>query len=99
MPCIPMQIKSIKACQGKGWGTLPLREWLCHPFSSTGLGSLCECVLSQPQRLRYCRPVPTSIIRQLYCINAADINSPAIIIFVHIGLLEKFIKHSFDELN
>ena len=41
--------KAIKACQGKGRGALPLREWLCHPFSSTGLSSPCEFVLSQPQ--------------------------------------------------
>ena len=27
MPCIPMQIKPIKACQGKGQGVLLLREW------------------------------------------------------------------------
>ena len=26
MPCIPMQIKPIKACQGKGWGACPLRQ-------------------------------------------------------------------------
>ena len=52
-PCIPMQIKPIKACQGKGQGTLPVREWPCHPFSSTGLGSLCEFVSSQPQRCRH----------------------------------------------
>ena len=32
--------KALKACQGKGQGTLPLREWPCCPFSSTGLGSL-----------------------------------------------------------
>ena len=42
--------KAIKACQGKGRGALPLREWLCRPFSSTGLGSPCEFVSSQPQR-------------------------------------------------
>ena len=27
MPCIPMQIKPIKACQGKGWGAPLLIEW------------------------------------------------------------------------
>ena len=59
-PCIPMQIKPIKACQGKGWGALPLREWLSHPFSSTGLSSPCEFVLSQPQRHGHCLPVSTS---------------------------------------
>ena len=59
-PCIPMQIKPIKACQGKGQGTLPVREWPCHPFSSTGLGSLCEFVSSQPQRCRHCLWVTTS---------------------------------------
>ena len=48
-PCIPMQIKPIQACQDKGQCTLPLREWLCHPFSSTGLGGPCEFVSSQPQ--------------------------------------------------
>ena len=65
-PCIPMQIKPIKACQGKGqalsfcesgWGTprwSPLREWLCCPFSSPGLGSPCEFVSSQPQHRRHC---------------------------------------------
>ena len=36
MPCIPMQIKPIKACPGKGWGTIPLREWLCVPFPPQG---------------------------------------------------------------
>ena len=52
MPCIPMQIKPIKACQGKGQGTLPSREWPCCPFSSTGLGSWCEFVSStMPQTL------------------------------------------------
>ena len=56
-PCIPMQIKPIKACQGKGRGTLPWRDWPCCPFSSTGLSSLCEFVLSQPQRCGYCLPV------------------------------------------
>ena len=75
MPCIPMQIKPIKACQGKGRGTHPLREWPCHPFSSTGkmeekgwhghctlhrLGSLCEFVSSQPQLRRHCLPVTAS---------------------------------------
>ena len=29
-PCIPMQIKPIKVCQGKGGGSLLLREWLRH---------------------------------------------------------------------
>ena len=29
-PCIPMLIKPIKACQGKGQGTLLLRTWLRH---------------------------------------------------------------------
>ena len=43
MPCIPMQIKPIKACQGR-WGALLLREWPCCPFSSTGLSSPCEFV-------------------------------------------------------
>ena len=33
-------------------GTLPLIEWPCCPFSSTGLGSLCEFVSSQPQCCR-----------------------------------------------
>ena len=61
MPCIPMQNKSIKACQGKGQGTLPLREWLCHPFSSTGLGSPCEFVSSQPQRHGHCLPMTVSL--------------------------------------
>ena len=28
--------KTIKACQGKGPGALLLREWPCHPSSSTG---------------------------------------------------------------
>ena len=37
MPCIPMQIKLIKACRGKDRGALLLREWPCCPFSSTGL--------------------------------------------------------------
>ena len=41
--------KAIKACQGKGGGALLLREWQRHPFSSTGLNSPCEFVLSQPQ--------------------------------------------------
>ena len=59
-PYIPTQIKTIKACQGKGQGTLHLREWPCHPFSSTGLGSLCEFVSSQPQCHRHCLPVTTS---------------------------------------
>ena len=58
-PCIPMQIKPIKACQGKGPGTLLLREWPCHPFSSTGLSSLCEFVSSQPQCHGHCGPVST----------------------------------------
>ena len=31
--------KAIKACQGKGQGTLLLREWPCCPFFSTGPGS------------------------------------------------------------
>ena len=38
--------KAIKACQDKGQGALLLREWLCGPFSSTGLGSPCEFVSS-----------------------------------------------------
>ena len=53
MPCIPMQ-KPIKACQGKGRGTRPLRECWCCPFSSSGLGSPCDLVLSQPQRRGHC---------------------------------------------
>ena len=32
MSCIPMQIKPIKAYQGKGHGALPLREWRAMPF-------------------------------------------------------------------
>ena len=56
-PCIPMQIKSIKACQGKGRGTLPLREWLCYPCSSTGLSGPCEFVSSWPQCCGHCLPV------------------------------------------
>ena len=60
MPCIPMQIKPIKACQGKGWAALPLREWPCCSFSSTGLGSLCELLSSQPQRRGHCFPVTAS---------------------------------------
>ena len=60
-PCIPVQIKPIKACQGKGQGALPLREWLFSPFSSTGLSSLCEFVSSQPQRCRHCKPASASI--------------------------------------
>ena len=43
-----MQIKPIKACQGKGPCARLVREWPCHPFSSTGLGGRCEFVLSQP---------------------------------------------------
>ena len=40
-----MPRKAIKACQGKeASDTLLLREWLRHPFSSTGLGSLCVFV-------------------------------------------------------
>ena len=39
--------KPIKACQGKGRGALPLREWPCGPFSSTGLRwSLWICLVS-----------------------------------------------------
>ena len=60
MPCIPMQTKPIKACQGKGRGAFSLREWLCCPFSSTGRGSPCEFVLSQPQCHGHCLPVATS---------------------------------------
>ena len=41
--------KAIKTCQGKGQGILPLREWPCLPFSSTGLSSPCEFVSSQSQ--------------------------------------------------
>ena len=72
-PCIPMQIKPIKACQGKHLhssplekmakklrGALHLRERVCHPFSSTGLGSPCELVSSRPQHLGHCLPVITS---------------------------------------
>ena len=61
--CLTMivQIKPIKACQGKGQGALPLREWLFSPFSSTGLSSLCEFVSSQPQCHRHCLPVSESI--------------------------------------
>ena len=59
-PCIPMQIKPVKACQGKGRGTLPLIEWLCCPFSSTGFNSLCEFVWSRPQSCGHCLPVTTS---------------------------------------
>ena len=39
-----MQIKPIKAFQGKGQGALPLREWPCHPFSSTGLRVNFSCL-------------------------------------------------------
>ena len=60
-PCIPMQIKPIKACQGQVWGTLLLKEWPCCPFSSTGLGSPWEFVSSQPQRCRHCKLVSASI--------------------------------------
>ena len=68
-PCIPMQIKPIKAYQGKGWGALLLRrsevlspcELLCCSFSSTGLGSPCEFVSSQPQCHGYCFPVSASV--------------------------------------
>ena len=37
-PCIPMQIKPNKSMsrQGIGQSSLSLREWPCHPFSSTG---------------------------------------------------------------
>ena len=59
MPCIPMQIKPIKACQGR-WGALLLREWPCHPFYSTGLGCPCELLLSQPQHRGHCFPVTAS---------------------------------------
>ena len=52
--------KAIKACQGRDRGALPLREWLCHPFSSTGLSSPYEFVLSQPQCHRHCRSVSES---------------------------------------
>ena len=55
-----MQIKPIKACQGKGWGTLPLREWLCCPSSSTGLGSPCGFVSSQPQSHGHCLQMTAS---------------------------------------
>ena len=52
-PCIPMQIKPIKACQSKGQGTVPSREWPCCPFPSPGLGSPCEFVsATMPQTLR-----------------------------------------------
>ena len=61
MPCIPMQIKPIKACQGKGRGTLPWRDWPCCPFSSTGPSSLCEFVSSQPQCHGHYMPVNASI--------------------------------------
>ena len=64
MPCIPMQIKPIKACQGKPRGPLPLREWPCHPFSSTGLGSPCGFVLSQPQHHGHCLLVTASFNEQ-----------------------------------
>ena len=61
MLCITMQIKPIKACQGKGWGALPLRECTpCYPFSSTGLSSPCEFVSSQPQCRGHCLPVTVS---------------------------------------
>ena len=36
--------KAIKACPGKDQCALLLREWPCHPFSSTGLSSLCKFV-------------------------------------------------------
>ena len=49
--------KATKACQGKGRGALPLRDWPCWPFFSTGFGSLCEFVSSQPQCYGHCRPV------------------------------------------
>ena len=52
--------KEIKACQGKGQSTVLLREWSCRPFSSTGLGTPCEFVSSQPQPRGHCRPVPAS---------------------------------------
>ena len=41
--------KAIKACQGKGRGTLLLRKWPCHPFSS-----------SQAQCHGHCRLMCTS---------------------------------------
>ena len=42
--------KSNKSLTRQESGALPLREWSCSPFFSTGLGSLCEFVSSQPQR-------------------------------------------------
>ena len=66
-PCIiPMQIKPIKACQGKGWGALPLREWTFHPSSSRGLDSPCEFVSSQPQRHRHRLLVTASIVDTVF---------------------------------
>ena len=66
--------KAIKACQGKGQGALPLREWPCSPFSSTG--SLCEFVLSQPQHLGHCRPVSTSLTHSHPWVSALAISFP-----------------------
>ena len=44
--------KSNKSLARQGSGTaFPLREWLCRPIFSTGFGSLCEFVSSQPQHL------------------------------------------------
>ena len=65
-PYIPMQIKPIKAWQGKGQHALPLREWLCCPFSSTGLRCLCEFVSSQLQCHGYCLQMTASISTVLY---------------------------------
>ena len=58
--------KEIKACQGKVWGAPLLREWPSSPFSSTGLGSPCEFVSSQPQRHGHCRPVSMSRRKSLW---------------------------------
>ena len=59
MPCIPMQIKPVKACQGKGQGTLPLRSGHAIPFPP--LDSVVhEFVSFQPQCCRHCLPVTAS---------------------------------------
>ena len=41
--------KQQKPVKGKDQGALLLRKWTRRPFSSIGLGSLCEFVSSQPQ--------------------------------------------------
>ena len=53
--------KAIKACPGKGWGTLSLREWLCCPFVSTGLLQSMWICSSHPQHCGHRWPESASI--------------------------------------